>query len=332
MQNWWYASGEESVGPVGVDALRELAKQGRISQETLVWGPGLTEWGPLGAISELVAAVFPPPPLPGARRSAQETAQNPVPSPASASASSPSAELVHINRSIKTAQQPPERPKTQTRSAPEHLRFPDVNDPSQRTSEPAKLLPPDRPTNASSSGFSGKKVAELVPASFGQRAAARLTDLGLFGLLVGLASAALLQDATISAGALFLFLVFSSLSVFLLEGLFGGLFGNTPGKTLVGIRVVQASGELLLIGTWLWRSLLVWTRGFALGIPLFALVTVIVQAMRLLRRRPTSYDQGEFIVYRHKTSVWRTSLALVTGFFVYVVALVLVDVVVRLLR
>ena len=42
---WYYAIGGESKGPVAEDEIRSLARQGVITDQTLVWREGMAEWG-----------------------------------------------------------------------------------------------------------------------------------------------------------------------------------------------------------------------------------------------------------------------------------------------
>ncbi len=62
---FWTAAGGQQSGPHGVDALRESARSGGLTRETLVWREGMGAWTPAGEVSEL-ASLFPatPPPLP----------------------------------------------------------------------------------------------------------------------------------------------------------------------------------------------------------------------------------------------------------------------------
>jgi len=45
--NWYYAVGGRSKGPLTEGGLRQLACEGAISPDTLVWHPGLEKWARL---------------------------------------------------------------------------------------------------------------------------------------------------------------------------------------------------------------------------------------------------------------------------------------------
>ena len=42
--NWYYADDGRARGPVAEQGLRELAHDGNVGADTLVWHPGLEEW------------------------------------------------------------------------------------------------------------------------------------------------------------------------------------------------------------------------------------------------------------------------------------------------
>jgi hypothetical protein len=51
---WYYAVGSERRGPVSASALRA---QAGITQDTLVWRRGMTEWAPASAVPELASII-----------------------------------------------------------------------------------------------------------------------------------------------------------------------------------------------------------------------------------------------------------------------------------
>jgi len=60
---WYYAKGNEKLGPVSEAHLKELAEAGKLLPTDKVWQKGMTEWQD----ARTVAALFPadgPPPLP----------------------------------------------------------------------------------------------------------------------------------------------------------------------------------------------------------------------------------------------------------------------------
>jgi len=55
-QQWYYAKDGQRNGPVGADDLRNLAANGQITGEDLVWAQGMAEWEKLSDHPELVSA------------------------------------------------------------------------------------------------------------------------------------------------------------------------------------------------------------------------------------------------------------------------------------
>ena len=48
MAKWYYLKSEERLGPLDQSAFDELARQGTIAPETLVWRDGMADWQPYG--------------------------------------------------------------------------------------------------------------------------------------------------------------------------------------------------------------------------------------------------------------------------------------------
>lgn len=71
--SWYYADGQESVGPMSLQQLRSILPQvgGR---ETMVYGPGLVQWTEAKHVDELMQTVVPPtvPPPPPRNRNSDE--------------------------------------------------------------------------------------------------------------------------------------------------------------------------------------------------------------------------------------------------------------------
>ncbi len=74
---WYYAVGDERVGPVSESDIRDLIEAGTISPDTLVWNSGLSDWTAVGEV-EIFSIVSAPAPVP-APASAPEAAPAPEP-------------------------------------------------------------------------------------------------------------------------------------------------------------------------------------------------------------------------------------------------------------
>jgi hypothetical protein len=64
MADWYYVQGGQQQGPVSIEALRELAADGRLKANEIVWTEGMPNWQPAGQVSGLMLSVAGPPPLP----------------------------------------------------------------------------------------------------------------------------------------------------------------------------------------------------------------------------------------------------------------------------
>ncbi|WP_311044277.1 MULTISPECIES: RDD family protein [unclassified Rhizobium] len=64
MKIWYYAVGQEHMGPISEGELRDLIKQGQATWETLLWRDGMSAWQPVSELPEFSAAFVTPPTLP----------------------------------------------------------------------------------------------------------------------------------------------------------------------------------------------------------------------------------------------------------------------------
>ncbi len=93
------------------------------------------------------------------------------------------------------------------------------------------------------------------------------------------------------------------------DALIRRLFGNTPGKALLGLEVMDLRGRPPGTGEYLGRNLNLWLRGLALSIPLLSLIAMWAQYQRLSKGNATSYDAlGRFQVIDHGSSSARKGL------------------------
>lgn len=69
-----------------------------------------------------------------------------------------------------------------------------------------------------------------------------------------------------------------------------GFVGTTLGKWIFGVSVQREGGDSLGFPLALKRELLVWAKGFGLGIPLISFITVIVGYQTLKREGKSSWD------------------------------------------
>lgn len=76
----------------------------------------------------------------------------------------------------------------------------------------------------------------------------------------------------------------------LLDALIAAVFGNTPGKALLGIRVIDGRGKPLSFVRYFLRNLLVGSFATGFGIGIFGIAAQAWQFVRVKRGEPTVYD------------------------------------------
>ncbi|VXB90449.1 RDD family protein [Massilia sp. 9I] len=72
--------------------------------------------------------------------------------------------------------------------------------------------------------------------------------------------------------------------------------GNTPGKALLGLRVMTTDGRAPGFRELVRRNMALWRAGLGLGLPAVSLVTMARQGLRLRKGIQTSYDGSYFLV------------------------------------
>lgn len=82
----------------------------------------------------------------------------------------------------------------------------------------------------------------------------------------------------------------------LLDAALHAVAGSTPGKAMLGLRVLRADGQAPRFADLAARNLRLWYAGLGLGLPLVILLTMARQGLRLRGGRPASYDSGRFLV------------------------------------
>ncbi|GEM_PF-2704941 len=143
-----------------------------------------------------------------------------------------------------------------------------------------------------------------------RRCLARLLDVWIAGLLLLILVAAARLSwppafAWLSArpSVLYLF-TFGMLPLALvLDAVIRALFGNTAGKALLRVEVVTVDGRPLRFPQYLACNLSLWGYGFALGLPLFGLLTMAYQGWHVRAGREANYDVGRFQV-RQRDPGW----------------------------
>lgn len=81
-----------------------------------------------------------------------------------------------------------------------------------------------------------------------------------------------------------------ALAALMLDGIIRALFGNTLGKKLLKLEVVDRHGVRLSTRAYFNRNANIWCTGFGCGAWIFALILPLVQLWRISRGKPATYD------------------------------------------
>ncbi|HEY5972883.1 MAG TPA: RDD family protein [Pseudoxanthomonas sp.] len=251
MSTWYYTDAEQQrQGPLSTDELKQYFRREAILDDTLVWRDGMLHWRPLGELAvqlglreaaEAVAAdasalsLAPrTPPLPP---SPPPPAAPPAPKPVANVAQAPASGRAVFNLGSEPAGQPP--------FALDEARPHAV--PGLAAGEESN---PYRPSLAPLRTYSARvRDEDVVYAGFWKRAAAVIVDsiiIGIAGGLGGEALGTLLGDLT--GGGELAVVLLTMLITFILQACYFAFFHSafslaTPGKMIVGIKVVRGNGE-----------------------------------------------------------------------------------------
>ena len=88
-------------------------------------------------------------------------------------------------------------------------------------------------------------------------------------------------------------------AVVLFDALLLHLRGTTPGKSLFGLRVVNAEGGRPSLGQSLSRSARVWVIGMGAGLPFLSIIAPIAAYVRLASHRRTLWDEAVDLQVEH---------------------------------
>lgn len=121
--------------------------------------------------------------------------------------------------------------------------------------------------------------------------------------------------------------IFGSAAYAVFEGFCLNVFGTSLGKRLYGIKLTRTDKDGFILPVAFKRSFAVWVRGLGIGIPIVAIVTLIVAYRTLKREKQTSWDRDFQCITAHSelsalrwisiVAVWLLVLAV----YVFLVAL-----------
>ena len=162
------------------------------------------------------------------------------------------------------------------------------------------IIPPDPPTDSDiqvlhkksdSSAFSD--ITDLQRAKSFIRFMARFIDCSIEAIIYCLLIMILCSYMTIFI-VIVNFLLHPMtilLFVILIDSLLYAICGNTPGKILLGIKVIEKDGSSINGKRYLLRNILVWGEGLFGGVAIMYVITQLYQFIRIQKKNSTTYDE-----------------------------------------
>lgn len=154
----------------------------------------------------------------------------------------------------------------------------------------------DKHSQSRPNAGSDRKLTGLFPSmpAWLTRFLARIVDGIIFASMIGYIEAFRLFQHPVAGWLIFVFAA-SLLWAFVEANLLSSI-GTTPGKWLLGIRVINQQGNMPVLLEAFKRSIGVWWYGLGAGcVPLMP-VTMAVNCVRLMRNRPMRWDRSGYFV------------------------------------
>jgi uncharacterized RDD family membrane protein YckC len=258
---WYYLRGSDSVGPAPARQLLDLLHDGRVHHETLVWREGLAEWQTLEDAFGL--SDLGPPPVPGMTPPA---IAQPGAAPGVAAAD----------------------PVPRHDLRPMRVSLDSVG--AARSTAGDRFDAEPHPWRR----YFARSIDTMIGA-FAMSAAlgAIWVSIDQNGLDTFLRS---LHVPGVQLLGNILVLALATIPNALLIGLTGG----SVGKWVFGITVADATGRPIGVIRAFSRELRIWLQGYGLGIPVVALITLIVSYRRLSDQGITAWDQDLSLGVRYR--------------------------------
>lgn len=212
--NWYYAEGDRRLGPISETELLNLVYAGTIKDETLVWKEGMADWTPYLSVKGTVTAAT-------AATARAGTAEPMAGSPTAVVCSNcgnsfPSDEVIPVEGNLVCA--------------------------SCKPSVLQRLI-------------EGRvAISSVVYAGFWIRFGAKFIDgiaLWVMQLLIGLVTGMATVSASETQEHMGMILASSGISILVnaaYQIFFNGRFGATPGKMVLGLKIIRADGSPLTYG------------------------------------------------------------------------------------
>jgi uncharacterized RDD family membrane protein YckC len=271
LQDDWYVAGPdgEAIGPLSRLDLAQRLARGAFHREALAWHVDHAEWQPVaravagqGALSTQHSS----PPMPSRRE--PDAARPPPPA------------------QTRSAQDKVARETKQLRELRERL--------AGSTAQAARSKVTAAGNAAAGLGTDAAKTAALVQQCV-RRLLARMFDLVTLGVFAGAIgwglSNAIEPDGSLASAPEPIALLWLGLFLWVpIEGALLAAVGTTPGKALLGLRVVSPTGGKPGIAAAWSRAVTVLWRGMGLGIPPLTVLGIVVGGVQTIQQGSAPWD------------------------------------------
>lgn len=330
LRDGWYVAGADghAQGPMTRLDLLDAHRRGAFPPDALAWHVEIAEWRPL-------ARAAPATPAADAARSAH-SAQSGAAERIAFDAPPPPAPAQGQSAAQRRAQQ--QRPKAAGKDGGQRLLSASASQRQQALAALAKAgsaanaqggvaeatsaqRPGARPKPAGAAGAKDASASAAAALECLRRFFARAIDTLTLGFIVAIVIwhyaartapyGPELAAALVEAPAPVVQWMLAFAALVPLEALMIALTGTTPGKALLGLRIVRADGTRPGPLTALGRAIDVYLRGIALGIPVIAFFAMLIAGARRLNHGRASWDQrAQLVVAAAPLSAGRWQLAL----------------------
>jgi uncharacterized RDD family membrane protein YckC len=281
MSDAWYVAESDGTtyGPMSRDEVVRAAGRGEFAADALAWHVDLGEWLPLARI------------LLRFGRTTQE-----APS---------AAQVAKAQRREDRSKQRELPPSQRTDAAPKTTA-------EERKRRVATSTKPSRPPPLAAGADAQKAEAAAASARIlaliGKRMLARYVDvmsLGLFGAAAWWSATEGRGPEADLAPNFWMLLWMACALWFVAESVLIGVFGTTPGKHLLGLRVCTPDGAAPGLARALRRSFSVYSRGMAFGLFVLMPFAVALAGVQTLNAKQAPWDQGLEVRAEAVASRWQ---------------------------
>lgn len=313
----WYVAEPDGTtsGPMTRDELTTAQARGAWSAAALAWHVDLAEWRPLTRIGVSGSSTAPP----------DQRAPNPEREARAQARDAKAARLEDARR----ADDDGRRLLSHAANAPASAAA------TPKPKPKPKPMPAATPTPATGAPTAVTSEAQGRAAQGGRRFVARLVDTLTVGVLAATVFWGIAQAALIDSGRGYEELpveaLLAWLAVFALvpvETLMLATVGTTPGKALLGLRVVRLDGRKPGLAAAFARTTDLLWRGLGLGLPMITLITSVVGFSTLVNQGRATWDIRNGLRVEAtpiEGARWQTAVAIVIAALILLTSGVLPD-------